>query len=861
MQEVKLEKIELTENQMKVIKDKYLRDTPTVEEWLYAIAHNIALSEILHMPRVNLAKVYDGVNVSVNEHAYEGKKVTMHLLHSNLKTQADMKMNFQKYISNLERYAREDSDAARAVAKARDKFYHLMADFRFLPNSPTLMNAGRDLQQLSACYVLPVDDSIEGIYDALKNMALIHKSGGGTGFSFSRLRPKNDNVRSTRGVSSGPVSFMTMFDKSTDVVKQGGTRRGANMGILSYDHPDIMDFINLKKTEGALENFNVSVAITKEFMEKVKKGEDYDLINPRTKEVEGTMNAKELWSELVKGAWQSGDPGLIMIDRINESSSNPTPHLGRIESTNPCGEQPLLPNEPCNLGSINLSKFVDMDAMDFDWEQLSLTVHEAIHFLDNVIDMNNYPLSDIEMMSKGNRRIGLGVMGWAEALVMLGIPYDSEQGFRKAEQLMKFINEKALEKSQLLAEERGVFPNWKGSIFDPKSKHFRGRVLYPRHCARTTIAPTGTIGIASGLQGAGIEPFFAIVYVRYNARAIDALKKGETPEEKDTFFEINPMFRRIAQKHNYFGMEATELWKKVDENHKAVKGLDFIPKDVQDVFPTSHDILPLDHVRMQSSFQKHTDNAVSKTVNLPNSAKEENIDEVYWAAWNLGLKGITVYRDGSKSFQVLNISGNEKKESEEKDENGGMAGSAGRELMARPKIEGLGVSSAYYEVDTGYGTLHVNIVYDEIGPAKVFANISPLGTEISGLTSAISILISKYLQQGGDPVKLLKHLNSIKGDKPYGFGQKRVDSIPHAISKALRDHLIKTGKLQDYTHQTTLQIAATKEDNPVVVEKKAESAKGRIETLYCAKCYSRNVALLAGCSEPTCFDCGYSKCG
>jgi len=333
MQEVKLEKIELSENQLKVIKDKYLRDTPTVEEWLFNIAHNIALAEIMHMPDVNLKKVYEGVNVDIREHSFEGKTVSMHLLHSNLKSQNEMKANFQKYVSNLERYAREDKDAEKLVARAREKFYHLMADFRFLPNSPTLMNAGRDLQQLSACYVLPVEDSIEGIYDALKNMALIHKSGGGTGFSFSRLRPKNDNVRSTRGVSSGPVSFMTMFDKSTDVVKQGGTRRGANMGILSYDHPDIMEFINLKKTEGALENFNVSVAITKDFMEKVKKGEDYNLLNPRSKEIVGTLNARQLWTDLVRGAWQSGDPGLIMIDRINESSSNPTPHLGQIEST------------------------------------------------------------------------------------------------------------------------------------------------------------------------------------------------------------------------------------------------------------------------------------------------------------------------------------------------------------------------------------------------------------------------------------------------------------------------------------------------------------------------------------------------
>ncbi len=1700
------QKAVVTENQLKVIKDKYLKDSPTVEDWLELVAGNIALAEILHLPDAPLSEIFKDVKYHVWEYDdfVKQRKSKVYLLHEGLQHYKERKNNFKMFMENLYRIAKENPEAQKVVEAMKWKFYHMLANWEFLPNSPTLMNAGRELQQLSACYVLGVGDSIEEIYEAVKNMAIIHKSGGGTGFSFSKLRPANDAVGSTKGISSGPVSFMTMFDKSTDVVKQGGcvtlntrvstehgliemgnivpqlavdtwgkhkdgsllvmtddgpkisdecynhgksevitlitergynvtatpehrfrvineegeyvwkylrdiktgdwlalqkdtcpektdyklpefvykphfnaqpvllpteisqefgefigyfigdgafstnkhnthriilsfgldekdvieemiyrtkklfgamplfsqkkndnsinafynrtilgewlkhigvykksaltakvpeivfrggrafaeafvrglftadgtitkegfislssasekliegvqilllslgiptlkcisinkknslsknpqyrlniiteegcrifaerigflshkknerlklcfhrkfeqndilpnqerylrslysyvgrgcaegkksrganrrfyrdiqhyisekkgkrnltakalrrlakqyseimhsklrwflennqfydqvvsleegedwtvdlsvpenntyiangfvshnTRRGANMGILRYDHPDIMQFITCKKDNMFLENFNISVAIDSTFMEKVKKNEQYDLINPRNKEVAGQLNACDVFEAMIKNAWETGDPGYVVIDRINNSDSNPTPHLGEIESTNPCvtgdtlvsteyglmrmeelvekygnggirivtdarvpiqmmnsdgsvmlmeqsqekinlhwisqafysgikpvyklltksgyelevtgdhkvftiwgkkkaadlvpgedrvliqsqegsfskhgelpfnveneligsngrryklnlpkkwskelgqilgwligdgwlrdkgkdcragftfgeddkeilnylkpqinsfygkeikevkrnngvyhlsyhskyfveffkklgvkavmaeektvpktiftapeevvsgflqglfssdgtvrnskksasdwlaltskslkllkevqilllhlgiksrifdrsrkrreklfryknkegeikyyasdgilyelgifggnverfrdwvgfinsakqnklnnfrfrerreiqfsdlvvsitpvgikkvydltepathsiicnsivttqcGEQPLLSNEPCNLGSINLSKFVLADGSDMDWEKLKACVHLATHFLDNVIEVNNYPIPEIEMMSKGNRRIGLGVMGWAETLVQLGIAYQSEQAFQKAEEVMKFINDESLHKSLQLAEERGVFPNFKNSIFDNAGNFFRGQALSVRNCARTTIAPTGTIGITAGLQGAGIEPFFAVAYVRYNAKGIDALRRGEKPAYQDTFFEVNPIFKKIAADNNFFGLDEKVLYEKIEQNHKGVKGLKEIPEYVQRLFLTSHDLTPMEHVKMQVAFQKYTNNAVSKTVNLRNEATLDEVREVYMQAFALGAKGVTIYRDGSKSVQVLNLHEKKVKTPEKKE----------KKLME---------TSTYYEVTTGYGPLHIHINYDEQGPSKLFANISPAGTEVSGLTGALAILISKYFELGGDPARLLKHLNSIKGDRPIGFGAKRVDSIPHALSKALRDHLIKTGKMKDVsTGQTTLSLNGN--GSQKVVEEKGELPK---VSLYCPKCYSSNVEVSGGCSGPTCFDCGYSEC-
>ncbi|MBL8022668.1 MAG: adenosylcobalamin-dependent ribonucleoside-diphosphate reductase [Elusimicrobia bacterium] len=823
----------LTENQRKVIRDKYLRNDPSPEVWLDRVAGNVALAELLHAPEADGWHLWDGVKRQVVDvPTRKNQKSRMNLLHSGILSSDDRDKNFSVFLGNLKRVAAEIPAAAALTEVWRDKFYGMLSRFDFLPNSPTLMNAGRELQQLSACYVLPIPDSMEGIADALKYQALIHKSGGGTGFSFQRVRPSGDNVKSTKGTASGALSFMQIFDKMTDVVKQGGTRRGANMGILPYWHPEIEEFIEMKTKPGVMENFNVSVTVDGKFMAAAEKGEEYDLLNPRTLLPTGKrLNARVIFDKMVDGAWRSGDPGIIFIDRINNSPSNPTPHLGQIESTNPCGEQPLLPNEPCNLGSINLSNFVEGEVGHgkMNWDRLATTVDLAVRFLDNVIEVNNYPLPQIEELSKGNRRIGLGVMGWAEALVKMGIPYDSDESLQAASEVMGFVNGKALESSEGLAEERGMFPNWRGSIFDRESPHFRGEERMPRHCARTTIAPTGTIGLTAGLQGAGIEPFFAITYTRYNAKALDALKKGQKPEEGDVFFEVNPLFREVAKRNNYFGLSETELWKKVEANHKSARGIKEIPERFQKLFATSHDVAVPFHVQIQAAFQTHTDNAVSKTINMSSTATREDVKDAYRQAYQAGCKGITIYRDGSKSQQVLNL------------------GAAGAPEKPKARDASRGMSSEYYEIRTGHGGLHVHIDFDETGPYRLFTSLSPLGTDISGLTSVVGIMISKYLETGGDPKRILKHLNSVKGDRPFGFGAQRVDSIPHAIAIALRTHLQKHGMM----------------DSPPMAV--AESKGGlelwdRSSALYCPDCFSANVAQQSGCTGVTCFDCGHSEC-
>jgi len=822
-------KLNLTENQIKVIKDKYLKDSPTIEDWIKLVSHNIVLAEILNDPDTNRDELFKDVNCEIINYESKGKIKERFFFHTRFNEHNAKNKNFMQFVSNLEKIYLKNSEKYKEI---EDKFYEMISTFKFLPNSPCLMNAGRDLQQLSACYVLPVEDSIDGIYTSVKNMALIHQSGGGTGFSFSRLRPSGDRVKTTKGISSGPVTFMEIFDKSTDVVKQGGTRRGANMGILHYTHPQILDFIDAKKDNNKLENFNISVSIDQKFIKLVQEDKDYDLINPRNGEIVGKLNAKNVWKKLVYSAWETGDPGILMMDRINNSNCNATPQLGEIVATNPCGEQPLLSYESCNLGSINLLEFIDEENLDFDWDKLKKYVALATRFLDNMIDMTNYPIPEIEKMSKMTRRIGLGVMGWAESLVKLGLPYNDKRAISKAKEVMKFINVICMRASEEIAEERGVFPAWRGSVFDKDSRFFRGEEYFPRNSARTTIAPTGTIAITAGLQGAGIEPFFAIVYVRYNAAGIDALKKGEKPLEKDTFFEINPLFEEIAKANNYFGLQKEELYMKVNNNHKSLVGIKEIPKEIQNLFLTAHDLNPEEHVLMQCAFQEYVDNAVSKTVNLRNEATVEDVEKVYILAFENGAKGVTVYRDGCKQFQILNI--NEKKQKEEKKE----------EALDRSKLEEF---SDYHAIETGHGTIHIHINYDEIGPKKIFANLTPTGTEISGLATALAIVLSKYFELGGEPTRIIKHLNSVKSERPYGFGQNRIDSIPHAISVALRKHLIKTGKIK--TVDTKNQVL-----NNFIPEKITE------ETMYCQKCFSSNVGMTSGCSEPTCFDCGYSKC-
>ena len=529
---------------------------------------------------------------------------------------------------------------AKAVAKAdiiydknagvegtEETFYQVMADSEFLPNSPTLMNAGTKLGQLSACFVLPVEDSIEGIFTTLKHMAIIHQSGGGTGFSFSQLRSAGDIVGSTKGVASGPVSFMTIYDAATNVIKQGGRRRGANMAILDVTHPDILRFIEAKSREGILTNFNISVAATDEFMDAVEKDAEYDLVNPRNGKAESRLRARHVFDLMCSNAWRTGDPGIVFIDEINRH--NPIPHVGKIRSTNPCGEQPLLPFESCNLGSINLAKMVK--DKNVDWTKLRKVVRVAVHFLDNVIDVNKYPVPEIGELTRANRKIGLGIMGFADMLIMLGVPYDSEEALAHAEKVMKFISDEAMRKSVEVGEKRGAFPNFKGSIWEKKGyKTIRNATV-------TTVAPTGTISIIAGCSG-GIEPIFAVSFVR-------------NVMEGTRLLEIQPTFEELAKERGFYSRDLMlEIAKK-----GSIQSIEGVPEDVQRIFVTSLDIDPEWHVMMQSAFQKHVDNAVSKTVNLPPDATVEDVRRVYLLAYKLKCKGITVYRYGSKKEQVLYV--------------------------------------------------------------------------------------------------------------------------------------------------------------------------------------------------------------
>jgi ribonucleoside-diphosphate reductase alpha chain len=517
--------------------------------------------------------------------------------------------------------------SAVEIKELEEVFYRLMFNLEFMPNSPTLMNAGTDIGQLSACFVIPVEDSIPGIFNAVRDMALIHKSGGGTGFSFSHLRPRGDVVKTTEGMASGPISFMRVFDVSTDVIKQGGKRRGANMGILHVTHPDIIAFITAKAQEGFLTNFNVSVTVTDEFMDAVKNDGKLNLVNPRTKEVVNDLRAKEVWKLIVENAWKTGDPGLIFIDEVNRH--NPTRNAGTIEATNPCGEQPLLPYESCNLGSINVAKMVR--GTQIDWEKLRHTVHMAVHFLDNVIEANKYPLLQISKITYANRKIGLGIMGWADLLVQLKISYDSEEALKLGEKLMKFIEDEGHKKSKELGEVRGSFFNFEGSLWIQKGYKAM------RNATVTTVAPTGTISVIAGCSS-GIEPLFAIAFIR---NVMDGTR----------LLEVNEYFEKTAKERRFYSKELMEKVSKLG----SIKVFSEIPDDVKKIFVTAHDIAPPWHVRMQAAFQKYTDNAVSKTVNLPHTATVKDVEYIYWMANELKCKGITVYRYGSKKDQVLYI--------------------------------------------------------------------------------------------------------------------------------------------------------------------------------------------------------------
>ena len=508
------------------------------------------------------------------------------------------------------------------------EFYTAMSRLEFIPNSPTLFNAGTNTGfALSACYVLPVEDSLEGIFTTLKNMALIEQTGGGVGFDFSRLRPTGDIVRTTMGVASGPVSFMKIFDAATEVIKAGGRRRGAMMAILRVDHPDVIEFITSKARHGVLTNFNISVTVTDAFMEAVEKNTDYDLINPRTKKPAKRLNARYVWDRIVDNAWRSGDPGIVFIDEINRH--NPTPKLGALESTNPCGEQPLLPYESCNLGSINLSKMLKSDA-SVDWEKLRATIKTAIRFLDNVIDVNPYPLKETDAITRANRKIGLGVMGFADFLILMGVPYDSERAVEIGEEMAKFIEEESAKASEELGLKRGSFPNFKGSIWEGKYKARRNATV-------TTVAPTGTISIIAGCSS-GVEPLFAVAFMRHVL-------------EGARLFELHPIFEKMAKERGFYGGETLE---KI-VSHGTIGDIKEVPEDIRRLFVTAHDIKPEWHVRVQAAWQKYTENAVSKTVNLPEDASIGDVESVYRLAHELHCKGVTIYRYGSKGTQVLNL--------------------------------------------------------------------------------------------------------------------------------------------------------------------------------------------------------------
>ena len=697
------------------------------------------------------------------------------------------------HIAKTEKKYGDDSN----VEKMEGIFYKMMTEFKFLPNSPTLMNAGRRLGQLAACFVLPIEDSMEGIFDSLKNAALIHKSGGGTGFSFSRLRPKKSRVGTTGGIASGPVSFMKIFNTATEQVKQGGTRRGANMAILKVDHPDIMEFIHCKKNSKELNNFNLSVAVTNDFMERAKEGKNYDLISPVDGEKVGELNAAEVYQDMVKQAWGNGDPGVIFLDRINKD--NPTPELGEIESTNPCGEQPLLPLEACNLGSINLAKFVTENGVEgsaIDYEGLKEVVWWAVRFLDDTIDASKYPLPEIDEMVKGNRKIGLGVMGFADMLYQLRVPYDSDTALEIAEDVMGFIQKESNDASRYLAKERGAFGNFDKSVFKDKED-----CAY-RNATITTIAPTGTLSIIAGCSS-GIEPLFALSFVRHVM-------------DNDELLEVNSCFEKVARERGFYSRELMDTI----AQKGSIKDISVIPEEVRDVFVTAHDVSPEWHIRMQAAFQKYTDNAVSKTVNLPRDAMVDDVFEVYKLAYELGCKGVTIYRDGSKENQVLSFS------DKDKQQEAFMAA-----LKERPEtLEGFTTKMV-----TGLGTLYVTVTEYEGRPFEIFATIGKSGSSTTAKTEAIGRLVSLALRSGVKVEKIVDQLRGIGGEHPVFQKDGLVLSIPDAISRVLENKYLQNGAYK----------RRLKYEN---------SLSGEI----CPEC-GQTISFEEGCM--TCHFCGFTKCG
>lgn len=742
----------------------------------------------------------------------------------------------------------------KEVKEIAREFYNLLVSREFLPNSPTLMNAGTgNMLQYSACFVIPVEDSMEGIFDALKYQALIHKTGGGTGFSFSRLRPKGSMVKTSSGTASGPVSFMRVFDAATNEVKQGGKRRGANMGILRVDHPDILEFIHCKG-KGGITNFNISVAITDKFMEAYAKDEEYEIVNPKTKEITGEMSARKVFEEITKAAWETGDPGLIFIDRMNQGASNPVPSLGPIESTNPCGEQMLYPFDSCNLGSIFLTYFTKQegDKKVVNWEKLEKVVGLATHFLDNVIEINPYTLPQIRQTTLAVRRIGLGVGGWADMLVDLAIPYDSEEALSLGKKIMKKIEDTAVTESRNLTKTRGVFPLWPISIY--------AKEVPRRNSTVTTIAPTGTISIIAGASS-GIEPLFAVAYRH--------IVSDKHLDRRMVFF--NSKFEETAKS---LGFWTEEIREKVGQLG-IVGEIKEIPEKIRAIFRTAHEIAPEWHVKMQAAFQKHTENAVSKTVNLINGVGVEDIGKAYLLAWETGCKGITVFRDGSKDAQVLNLGIKDEAEKE-------------KEMQEPIGKRPFRVTGATYRLATPVGSAFITINEDTKGnPLEIFINVGKAGSDVAAMAEALGRTISTSLRFQGflTPKERAKEiagqLSGIGGRRSIGFGPNKILSLPDAVSIALSYHygfringnlnvgaaLFTNGAPLHGTGPAVVAEGSRESGNhdPAAGSVPSNSAfNGEMQLTIqdvgdiCPSCGVGALVYEEGCSK--CYACGYSEC-
>ncbi|MEG0944440.1 MAG: vitamin B12-dependent ribonucleotide reductase [Angelakisella sp.] len=735
-----------------------------------------------------------------------------------IETPEDMFRRVASTIAEADKLYDENAD----VAATAQRFYELMTNLEFLPNSPTLMNAGRDLGQLSACFVLPIEDSMEDIFEAVKQAALIHKSGGGTGFSFSRLRHSGSTVRTTGGVASGPISFMRVFNMATEAVKQGGTRRGANMGILRIDHPDILQFIDCKKDNADITNFNISVGITEKFMEAVENKTTYDLVDPKNQEKVGELDAEAVFQKIVDAAWRNGEPGIIFLDRLNRD--NVVPSQGEIESTNPCGEQPLLPYESCNLGSINLLNMLKKSggAYQMDYAKLEKTIADAVHFLDNVIDVNKYPLERIGETTRATRKIGLGVMGYADMLLRMGIPYNSEEAVNLAERIMELVTKTGRKASMELAKVRGPFPLFAESIYKD------GPAL--RNATVTTIAPTGTLSIIAGCSS-GVEPVFAYAYIR---NVMDGTEMIET----------NPILDEVLRDR---GLYTEELMRKIIKEG-TLAHIEELPRDLRDVFVCSHDISPSYHISTQSAFQRFTDNAVSKTVNFSHDATPEDVREVYMLAYTTGCKGVTIYRDGSRDGQVLNI-GAVKKE-------GVAEAEATQKLEVYPRPRPEVTYGMTERMKIGCGNLYVTVNYDQNGICEVFTSTGKAGG-CPSQSEATARLVSIALRSGISTQEILDQLKGIRCPSTIRQAGMKCTSCPDAIAKVVRkvDNYLKEMQ-QEGNGVVKGGLGGLAAAEPVAAPTAPASSEKHAK--FCPECGSE-LEHEGGCIS--CRSCGYSKCG